>query len=205
MSDPHDVSVNVHRQPSRRDLLRLAGLAAAAAAGGSSLLAGAPAGATPAGPVAVTPAATFSPLRPPATPLAVRSMYLSTWSAADNLAGTWPSFWTGHITAICGIARIDGTPYLFCGAPNVPGVTLTTMTQTALTVTATRSTYTLTGGGVTLTVTFLSPVELADVPPAPTATATRSASTSTSRPSGPTATPRSRSPGRSGPPARRSR
>jgi hypothetical protein len=170
MTDPHDASVNVPLTPGqlslgRRDLLRFAGLAAAAAAGGSSLLAGAPAGAAPAAaaPGAVSPAATFSPLRPPATPLAVRSMYLSTWSAADNLAGTWPSFWTGHITAICGIARIDGTPYLFCGAPNVPGVTFTTMTQTALAVTATRSTYTLTGGGVTLTVTFLSPVELGDL------------------------------------------
>ena len=38
------------------------------------------------------PAGSFTPLRPPATPLAVRSPYLSTWLAGDSLAGTWSSF-----------------------------------------------------------------------------------------------------------------
>lgn len=44
---------------------------------------------------------TFSPARPPAIPLAVKSPYLSTWLEAGNdggnggyLAGQWPSFWT---------------------------------------------------------------------------------------------------------------
>ena len=59
----------------------------------------------------------FNPLRAPAVPLAVRSPYLSVWLAADNLPGTWPSFWTGHTTAMTGIASIDGTPYVFMGAP----------------------------------------------------------------------------------------
>lgn len=43
---------------------------------------------------------TFSPLRPPAVPLAVRSPYLSTWQKAGSdggnggyLAGQWPTFW----------------------------------------------------------------------------------------------------------------
>lgn len=43
---------------------------------------------------------TFSPARPPAIPLAVRSPYLSTWlnvgSDGGNggyLAGEWPVFW----------------------------------------------------------------------------------------------------------------
>jgi hypothetical protein len=43
---------------------------------------------------------TFSPLRPPAIPLAVRSPYLSTWQQAGSdggnggyLAGQWPTFW----------------------------------------------------------------------------------------------------------------
>jgi hypothetical protein len=42
----------------------------------------------------------FSPLRPPAIPLAVRSPYLSTWQQAGSdggnggyLAGQWPTFW----------------------------------------------------------------------------------------------------------------
>ncbi|MDQ2852214.1 MAG: twin-arginine translocation signal domain-containing protein, partial [Actinomycetota bacterium] len=49
---------------------------------------------------------TFTPIRPPATPLAVRSPYLSTWMATDSLAGTWPTFWTGRVTAMAGIAQI---------------------------------------------------------------------------------------------------
>lgn len=43
---------------------------------------------------------TFSPLRPPSIPLAVRSPYLSTWQQAGSdggnggyLAGRWPTFW----------------------------------------------------------------------------------------------------------------
>ena len=105
-------------------------------------------------------ASSFTPLRPPATPLAVRSPYLSCWQGSDELAGTWSSFWNGHITAMCGIARIDGTPYLFAGAPSIPnGPTLTLMNQISLEVTATRSIYVLAGGGVNLTVTFFSPVD----------------------------------------------
>jgi hypothetical protein len=99
---------------------------------------------------------TFTPLRPPAVPLAVRSMYLSTWSASSTLPGTWPSFWNGHITALTGIVRVDGTPFVFCGAP-AGGFALAT--QLALTVTATQSIYVLQAGAVTLTVTFLSPVD----------------------------------------------
>lgn len=108
----------------------------------------------------VVAAATFAPLRPPAVPLAVRSMYLSTWSPSDNLAGTWPTFWNGHIAAIAGIVRVDGTPFVFCGAPS-GGFALAT--QISLTVTATRSIYVLAAGGVTLTVTFLSPVDPGDL------------------------------------------
>ncbi|MFC7178133.1 glutaminase domain-containing protein [Kitasatospora paranensis] len=114
--------------------------------------------------MAAATASTFGPLRPPAVPLAVRSPYLSTWLPGDSLVGTWPAFWNGHITALCGIARIDGAAYVFAGAPSVPGgPALTPMQQTDLTLTATRSIYTLTGGGVTLTVTFFSPVDLGNL------------------------------------------
>ncbi len=146
---------------SRRDLLRWGGVAAAGALGVLGLD-GTAAHAAPASVQAVAP--TFTPLRPPATPLAVRSPYLTTWLAGDNLAGTWPTFWNGRITALAGIARIDGTPYVFLGAPALPGgPALSTMTQTSLQLTATRSIFTLTGGGVTLTVTFFSPVDLGNL------------------------------------------
>lgn len=43
---------------------------------------------------------TFTPARPPALPLAVKSPYLSTWLSAGEdggnggyLAGQWPVFW----------------------------------------------------------------------------------------------------------------
>jgi len=121
------------------------------------------------------PAAT--PIRPPAAPLAVRGPYLSTWLPATTLPGTWPQFWTGHITAMGGIARIDGISYLFMGAPtivlDVPnGNTGTPATvqgfergldQTLLEVTPTRSRFHLQGGGVSLVVEFLSPVEPGDL------------------------------------------
>ncbi|MEU9207271.1 DUF5127 domain-containing protein [Streptomyces sp. NPDC048415] len=147
---------------ARRDLLRWSGAAAIGVLSGIG------------GPFvqdahATTPsidaaASAFSPLRPPATPLAVRSPYLSTWLAGDNLAGTWPTFWNGRVAALCGLARIDGTPYVFLGNPALPGgPALSRMTQTSLQLTATRSVFTLTGGGVTLTVTFFSPVELGDL------------------------------------------
>ncbi|WP_327011768.1 DUF5127 domain-containing protein [Dactylosporangium sp. NBC_01737] len=137
---------------SRRDVLRLAalgGLTGVAAAAGVGLDGG-PAYA----------ASTFSPIRPPATPLAVRSPYLSTWLRADTLPGNWPTFWTGAATAMTGIVRVDNQPYVFMGSPS-GGWPLAT--QTALVVTATRSTFTITAGAVRLEVEFLSPVDPANL------------------------------------------
>jgi Domain of unknown function (DUF5127)/Domain of unknown function (DUF4965)/Domain of unknown function (DUF1793)/Domain of unknown function (DUF4964) len=162
---------------SRRDLLRYTGAASLALATLPVLTSTATAAGQPAAPIspsapgveapdAVHPmvASTFHPIRPPATPLAVRSPYLSSWLAADTLPGSWATFWTGHVTAMTGLARIDGTAYVFMGIPviqNQPA--FPALTQTDLTVTPTRSIFTLTGGGITLTVTFLSPVEPGDL------------------------------------------
>jgi hypothetical protein len=111
-----------------------------------------------------TPTPSFDPLRAPAVPLAVRSPYLSTWLAADSLPGTWPTFWTGHITALTGIALIDGTAYVFMGSPALPNVfPFPTMRQTASALTATSSRFVLEQAGVQLKVTFLSPVEPGDL------------------------------------------
>ncbi|HTJ37011.1 MAG TPA: DUF5127 domain-containing protein [Dactylosporangium sp.] len=145
--------MNPPLHPSRRDLLRLAAL------GG---LAGTALGpfALATGPAAAAGPSTFTPIRPPATPLAVRSPYLSTWLRADNLPGNWPTFWAGAVTAITGIVRVDGQPYVFMGAPS-GGWPLAT--QSALVVTATRSTFTIVAGPVRLEVEFLSPVDPADL------------------------------------------
>src|SRR5579871_5018656 len=75
------------------------------------------------------------PIRPPATPLIVRNPYVSVWQPADTLPGTWPAFWNGSTKAISGIARVDGRPYIFMGAPE--GVERG-MTQTRLTITPTQ-------------------------------------------------------------------
>ncbi|HCI78460.1 MAG TPA: hypothetical protein DHW02_02075, partial [Ktedonobacter sp.] len=80
----------------------------------------------------------FTPIRPPATPLVVRSPYISTWLMADALPGNWPRFWNGNIKALTGIAHIDGSSYIFMGAPGNIGATQM-MTQTNLTVTSTKS------------------------------------------------------------------
>jgi hypothetical protein len=117
------------------------------------------------------------PIRPPAVALAVRGPYLSTWLPATTLPGTWPQFWTGHITAMAGIIRVDGVSYLFMGAPAIPlpvpngnsGSQSTVsgferaVQQTALEVTATRSRFHLKGGGVALVAEFFSPVEPGDL------------------------------------------
>ena len=118
-----------------------------------------------------------TPIRPPAAPLIVRQPYLSTWLGATTLPGTWESFWAGQVTAIAGIARIDGASYMFSGAPTIvldapngghsPQTTVSgfeaAMGQTGLEVTATRSIFTLRGGGIELTVEYLSPVEPGDL------------------------------------------
>ncbi|EME45994.1 hypothetical protein DOTSEDRAFT_147842, partial [Dothistroma septosporum NZE10] len=112
-------------------------------------------------------ASTFSPGRPPAIPLAVRSPYLSTWQAAGAdggnggyLAGQWPTFWTGAITGWCGFIKVDNTTYTWMGKPDsMPSI----VTQTALEYTSTRSTFTMdVAGKVVMNITFLSPVDPTD-------------------------------------------
>jgi Domain of unknown function (DUF5127)/Domain of unknown function (DUF4965)/Domain of unknown function (DUF1793)/Concanavalin A-like lectin/glucanases superfamily/Domain of unknown function (DUF4964) len=140
---------------NRRDFLKLMGAAGVAtSAGGLFYGFSHPSNAYAA-------SGTYSPIRPPATPLIVRSPYVSTWSASDTLAGTWPTFWTGDVKAITGIARIDGTAYVFMGSPM--NVVSNLMTQVNLQITSTQSIYTLQAGGITLTITFLSPIDPYDL------------------------------------------
>ncbi|KAF2167094.1 hypothetical protein M409DRAFT_54300 [Zasmidium cellare ATCC 36951] len=109
---------------------------------------------------------TFSPLRPPSLPLAVRSPYMSTWQQAGSnggnggyLAGQWPTFWAGQITGWTGYIRVDNITYTWMGAPNVTGQTNYYVVQTGYEYTPTSSIFTLdVAGQVELTATFLSPV-----------------------------------------------
>jgi Domain of unknown function (DUF5127)/Domain of unknown function (DUF4965)/Domain of unknown function (DUF1793)/Domain of unknown function (DUF4964) len=175
--------------PRRRDFLRYSGVAAGGLAGAAIAPAATaisahsserilPSAAAP-DPSAAAANGTLaaSPIRPPAAPLAVRSPYLNTWLPATALPATWQQFWQGHVTAMAGIVRIDGTAYMLMGDPSltltVPDGNHGTPTtvqgferalqQTGLTVTPTRSVFTLEGGGVGVTVEFLSPVEPSDL------------------------------------------
>lgn len=106
---------------------------------------------------------TFTPIKPPSQPLAVRSPYLSTWQPAGSgggnggyLAGQWPSFWNGRTLGWQGLIRVDGTTYNFMG--DMSGLS-NLATQTNYQYTATQSIYTQTvNNAVKLTVTFLSPI-----------------------------------------------
>ncbi|KAK1073809.1 hypothetical protein LTR74_001663 [Friedmanniomyces endolithicus] len=106
---------------------------------------------------------TFSPLRPPALPLAVRSPYMNTWQQAGSdggnggyLAGEWPSFWMGQLTGWTGFIRVDNVTYNWLGGSNQSALYVE---QTNYEYTATKSIFTMNAGGlVNMTVTFLSPV-----------------------------------------------
>ncbi|KAF2718543.1 GTA glutaminase A [Polychaeton citri CBS 116435] len=106
---------------------------------------------------------TFSPLRPPAIPLGVRSPYLSTWQQVGEdggnggyLAGQWPTFWNGPVTGWTGMIRVDNTSYIWMGAPTS---TSNYVGQTDFEYTSTKSIFTMDVGGVVgMTLTFLSPV-----------------------------------------------
>ncbi|MGI8697184.1 MAG: glutaminase domain-containing protein [Mycobacteriales bacterium] len=152
---------------SRRRFIQWSGVAGAGVAASAALpgTAVAAAGQAPQAAGASSSAVpSFSPIRPAAVPLAVRSPYLSTWLDTDNLPGTWPAFWTGRITAMAGLARIDGTSYVFLGNPALPNANpFPTMRQTALVTTPTRSRFTLEHAGVQLVVEFFSPVEPGDL------------------------------------------
>ncbi|CAL3968598.1 unnamed protein product [Diplocarpon coronariae] len=127
----------------------------------------------------VASGSTFSPARPPAIPLAVKSPYMSTWlevgSNGGNLAGSWPRFWAGSqpgsvagnngaVTGWAGLIKVDGAAYTWMGNPYVNGVRPTLVTQDSFEYTSQRSSFILdVGGKVTLNVTFLSPVTPTDI------------------------------------------
>ncbi|CZR55322.1 probable glutaminase GtaA [Phialocephala subalpina] len=109
-----------------------------------------------------TAASTFSPARPPAIPLAVKSPYFNTLQYAGSdggnggyLYGQWPTFWAGAITAWAGMIKVDNATYSWMG--DIPNTQ--TVTQTAFSYTSTRSIFTMNvDGKVEMDITFLSPL-----------------------------------------------
>lgn len=113
-----------------------------------------------------TAASTFSPARPPAIPLAVKSPYLNTLQFAEHdggngvyLYGQWSQFWAGQTTAWMGMIKVDNTTYTWMGDPT----NSQTVTQTAFSYTSTRSIFTMdVAGQVEMTIAFLSPLAPGD-------------------------------------------
>ncbi|KAJ4287091.1 hypothetical protein N0V88_007785 [Collariella sp. IMI 366227] len=101
---------------------------------------------------------TFTPARPPAVPLAVRSPYLNAWLQGGSggvLPGSWPRHWTGGILGWQGLVAVDGVTYNWLGAAPGPEHAK----QVSLEYTSTKSIFTFDlASKVTMTVTFLSPV-----------------------------------------------
>ena len=92
--------------------------------------------------------------RPPAVPLVVHDPYFSIWSTADKLTDDWPRHWTGAISALCSMVRIDGKPYRIMGtAPaDVPA-----MKQRGRDVFPTNTYYQFNADGVQVTLVFMTP------------------------------------------------
>ncbi|KGQ09714.1 hypothetical protein BBAD15_g4949 [Beauveria bassiana D1-5] len=105
---------------------------------------------------------TFSPARPPAAPLAVRSPYLNVWlngrtddGESGILPNSWPRFWTEGVQGWQGFIKVDGKTYNWMG--NHPSTDFAN--QTAQYYTSTKTEFVMdVGGKVELTVSFLSPV-----------------------------------------------
>ncbi|KAJ5385872.1 hypothetical protein N7509_008413 [Penicillium cosmopolitanum] len=105
-------------------------------------------------------AVTYSPVKPPSYPLAVRSPYLSAWipgSLVESLPSHNAQFWAGNNLVWSVIARVDGKTYNLFGVAS-PNDETQSATVTAATYTSTHSTFTVTAGSRQFTLDFFSPV-----------------------------------------------
>ncbi|ORY60757.1 glutaminase GtaA [Pseudomassariella vexata] len=104
----------------------------------------------------------FSPLRPPAVPLAVKSPYTSAWSSTGgSLNSASPVFWTSTPIGWEGIITVDGTSYEYLGngfqaLPKLPKYRLA-LPQT-VTYDSQYSNFTFIAGPITICASFFSPV-----------------------------------------------
>lgn len=106
----------------------------------------------------------YSPVRPPAVPLAVRSPYTSIWTSTANngtLNTNGAMFWPGTPAGWEGIVVVDEVAYEYMGTglqslPQLPNVK--TASQLAVSFDSQYSNFTIRAGPVDLVASFLSPV-----------------------------------------------
>ncbi|KAI1183770.1 DUF1793-domain-containing protein [Nemania serpens] len=113
---------------------------------------------------------TYTPLRLPAVPLAVRNPYTNIWAGNTATGATLntqtPSFWTTDPVGWEGIVVVDDTPYEYLGSTNreLPkdAQYVSAVPQTVL-FDSQSSNFTFQAGPVTIEASFLSPVTPKDV------------------------------------------
>jgi hypothetical protein len=111
----------------------------------------------------------YSPLRPPAVPLAVRNPYTNVWSTTDNgttLNSRTPIFWTTEPVGWEGIAVVDNIAYEYMGSTNRELPTeaqYISAVPLGVSLDSQYSNFTFQAGPVTIEASFLSPVTPKDV------------------------------------------
>ena len=107
---------------------------------------------------------TYSPARPPAVPLAVRSPYTSVWTSTAG-GGTLNTngvvFWSGTTLGWEGMVTVDGVSYeyLGTGSQNLPALqNLKPAVPLSVSYDSQYSNFTFAAGPIRLTASFLSPV-----------------------------------------------
>ncbi|CAJ2509302.1 Uu.00g143280.m01.CDS01 [Anthostomella pinea] len=106
----------------------------------------------------------YSPVRPPAVPLAVRSPYTSVWSSTNNTAtlnSQTPRFWTGARVGWEGIVVVDGIAYEYMGNAinDLPALEdFKSAVPQDVTFDSQYSNFTFLAGPVTVLASFFSPV-----------------------------------------------
>ncbi|KAI1082170.1 DUF1793-domain-containing protein [Whalleya microplaca] len=111
----------------------------------------------------------YSPLRPPAVPLAVRSPYTSAWTSTQYnapLNGRSTIFWPGNSLGWEGIVVVDGNSYEYMGAviddyPELANFNSSKPQEVKFD--SQYSNFTFLAGPVTITASFFSPVTPRDV------------------------------------------
>lgn len=111
----------------------------------------------------------YSPARPPAIPLAVRSPYTSAWSVTSGdatLNSADPVFWPGNTLGWEGIVMVDGISYeyLGTGSQRLPKLdNLKSAVPKSVSYDSQYSNFTFEAGSVEITASFFSPVTPKDI------------------------------------------